>query len=270
MIPPFTSLKFIDYVVVDNGINLHFLASGALPGTVTDYYINLTDIEISSARNSDQLKATIQRKIDRLYNGVGISVIVDAIQNTVFTPVSSIIIPSYSKESSLGAQSLITPLSINSLGVELGAMSLASPSSVAWGIDNIAYGIPFVISKPLSVQKLFWYNGAILSGNVDCGIYSDSGNLLVSAGSTLQAGINQLQEAIVSPILLGCGQYYMVLISSSSLATFFAISPGVQGCKALGCFQALTTIPLPLIINEAAYSASFIPIFGLSSENLVV
>ncbi len=267
-----TGLAFVDYAVVDDGILLHFtIQSGGSGGMASEYYINLTDVEINSARNASQLKMIVQRKIDRLLNGAGIATLLDGAVGTVFTPSSPSNIPAYlGKDGILGSQILITPLSINALGVEFGAMNLATPVSTAWGTANLARGYPFIITKPLVVQKLFWYNGATVNGNVACGIYSEDGNLLVSTGSTVQVGANILQEVAVTNTLLGCGRYYMVLISSSTTATFFSSSPGIQGCKALGVLQASVSIPLPSTIIPAAYASAFIPLFGLSSRTLVV
>lgn len=266
-----TGLKCVDYEVIGNGIKLHFtISAGGSGGMVSEYYINLTDVEINSARDINQLKIIIQRKLDRLFNGAGVGILLDLLPGTIFAPGIPARVPPYFEDNFLGAQIVITPLSINSLGVEIGAVNSATPVSTAWGTDNLSVGVPFVIAKPLVVQKLFWYNGAVVSGNIACGIYSEDGNLLMSVNSIIQANANKIQEVIVPNILLGCGRYYMILVSDSALSTFFASNLGIQLCKVFGCIQNTLLSPLPTTIIPEAYNSVFIPIFGLSSRALVV
>src|ERR1700693_257156 len=115
----FTSLTLADYQIVDSGIQLHFTANGALPGTVTDYYINLKDVEINSAANASQLSQIIQKKVDRLYSGVGVVSILNGDIGTIFTPATPVGIPAYFSDHLLGSVYIINPLSGCSLGTEL-------------------------------------------------------------------------------------------------------------------------------------------------------
>lgn len=271
MIPPFDSLKFIDYNIVDEGINLHFLATGSLPGTVTDYYILLSNVEINSALNTAQIDKIIQQKVNRLYNGVGIASILDSEINSVFVPANPAGIPAYFTDPIIGPQSLMSSISPNSIGTELAAISPVAPVSTAWSNANMARGVPLTIQKPVTVQKLFVYNGATVAGNFDIGIYSEGGNLIISSGSTPQAGINILQEVNLNPnIVLGSGRYYMVLVADTTTATFFATAVTTQICKLVGLFQNGLSFPLPSSIGIGAYAATFVPIFGLSTRSRVV
>jgi len=271
MAPPFTSITLIDYAIVDDGINLHFVATGSLPGTVTDYYIKLTNVEINSALNTAQIDKIIQQKVNRLYDSVGISSILDAEIGTVFTPSAPAGLPAYFTDTIFGAPFLMSSVSPNSIGTELTAIGPVAPVSTAWAQANMARGVPLTITKPVTVQKLFVYNGATVGGNFDIGIYSESGNLIISTGLTPQANINVLQEVNLTPnVVLGCGRYYMVLAADTTSTTFFATAVPTQLCKLMGLFQNGLSFPLPSTLVTGAYAAAFVPIFGLATRSRVV
>src|SRR6202162_5774411 len=198
-----TGLTFLDYKVTDDGVTLHFtISSGGSPGMQSEYYINLTDVEINSAANVNQINMIIQQKINRLFNAAGIASILDADIGTVFAPANPAGIPPYFSASVLGSSYVINPLSPCSIGTELAALGGAAPVSTAWGTANLSIAVPFIAAKPLDVSRLLVYNGATVSGNIDIGIYSDSttaGNLIISAGSTVQAGVNAIQQINLTP-----------------------------------------------------------------------
>jgi hypothetical protein len=165
---------------------------------------------------------------------------------------------------------IISPYSPFAMGVEYAALATAAPASVAHGTANLARFYPFVLSEPIMVVKMWWYNGATANGNTDIGIYDESGTKLLSMGNTAQGTINILQEVNVTDTWLGRGRFYMGLSSSSATATYFSNVISVQLSKMLGWAQMATANVLPATATYAAASSAIQPVFGLSGRTLVV
>jgi len=163
-------------------------------------------------------------------------------------------------------------MSSSSIGVELGALQANTPSSQAWGTGSMARAIPFIIPAPIAVQKMFWYNGNNIAGNIDIGICTEYGILVGSAGSTPQIGANTLQEVALGNIILGTGKYYMILSSDSATAEFTGFNLSVPLTKMLGCIQGTSAFPLPPSIASVTITSvtvGMVPIFGLSTRATV-
>lgn len=84
----------------------------------------------------------------------------------------------------------ITPNSQESIGMAIGTTAW---TATTYPGSSRAIFIPFTILRPITVYKMFVYNGATVSGNVDVGIYDFTRSRLWSSGSTPQAGASQLQ-----------------------------------------------------------------------------
>ena len=76
-------------------------------------------------------------------------------------------------------------------------------------------------STPLLVQAMFWMNGATVIGHYDAGIYTTTGNRVLSTGSTAQVTANALQVVSVAPTLLPPGPYYLALATATRSSTIF-------------------------------------------------
>ena len=59
------TMVFMDYQIRDDGIELHFVCYNPGPGEITDYYILITDAEITAISNATQFKALIVAKLQR-------------------------------------------------------------------------------------------------------------------------------------------------------------------------------------------------------------
>lgn len=169
---------------------------------------------------------------------------------------------------------MVSTLSPFAIGMDIAAAAMSAPASAAIGTANMARGYPFWLPEPARVLKLWCYNGATLGGNVDVGIYSLDGRLLVSSGSTVQAGASVLQEFDVADTTLGRGLFYAALATSSATATFFTVGASnatfLQLLKGAGCWQAASAFPLPATITFAALAAALVPVCGISDRLLVV
>jgi len=158
----------------------------------------------------------------------------------------------------------------NALSVMIGGVT--NCSSIAWGagmVDNALF-IPFLLEKQITVNFLWWFNGAAVAQNVDCGIYDVDGNRLVSTGVTLSTGANDIQSVAVTPTKLGPGIFYIAITSNNAAQTFFGVAPGNQLTAYLGMAFMGTADPLPLKATLAtiAGKTSLIPMCGLSSRSI--
>jgi hypothetical protein len=163
---------------------------------------------------------------------------------------------------------MISPFALAACGVDIAAFGSAAPVSTAWGTANLARAFPFGLSEPALAQKVWWMNGATVSGNIDVGVYTLDGARLFSSGATLQATINVLQEVDITDFWLGRGTYYCVLSASSATATLFTDGFNFHFAKAMGWWQAATAHPLPATLTPAAMTSSIEPLFGVAFRAL--
>jgi hypothetical protein len=97
---------------------------------------------------------------------------------------------------------------------------------VAIGTANVALYAPIFVPEPCVITKLWWQNGATVSGNVDVGVYTEEGTRIVSTGSIAQAGVSNLQTIDITDQALPAGFLYFALGASSATATFWAAVGG--------------------------------------------
>jgi len=165
----------------------------------------------------------------------------------------------------------IHPYSSESIGAGLiatGGTVFNSVASTVLGVDVLIY-IPFSIGDRILVKQLFCYNGATVNGNVDVGIYSAIGKLIISAGSTAQTGASVLQLFDIADTPLDPGDYYLCIGTNSATATFFAGTTVALTGKALGLLQDTSIIPLPTESVFTTYALTMVPIVGLTIRTVV-
>jgi hypothetical protein len=139
-------------------------------------------------------------------------------------------------------------------------------ASAAWPAANRAIFVPFEFATPRVVTQLFWHNGAIVSGNVDCGLYQTDGTLIVAVGGVAQSGTSTIQVADITDTLLLAGLYVMALSIDNTTAQILRSSgPGTITMTAGGIRTAASSYPLPSPATIATTSASnYLPMFGFA------
>lgn len=129
-----------------------------------------------------------------------------------------------------------------------------------WNSANSALLWVLQLTEPALITQLFWYNGATIAGNIDCGIYAlDKGALtatrIVSTGATAQAGASAPQAVDITDTVIGPGEYLIAVAVSDAAATFraSAYSSNNNETQQVGVFRASSVMPLPatLILNGA-------------------
>ena len=143
-------------------------------------------------------------------------------------------------------------------------------ASAAWPTANKAIYVPFTLRAPFLVRRLWWANGATVSGNVDCGVYSQDQVRLFSTGATAQAGASAVQSvALGTAVLLAPGQYFMGL-SLSGTATIQMPNPAAIGILILlGVAEQASAHPLPATATMARIGSNKIPACGITSQTVI-
>lgn len=269
---PTATMTFTDYEVLDAGIRCHFVSPNPGAGMASDWYVTLSDVDLAGSTTVAQLAALAKAALNRKLLATGIAATLDTLigSNIVLDGGSA---PPPDPTTGVSNALFITPWSAASLGVELAALAVAAPASTAWGTNNLARAVPFVLAKTVTLSKAFWYNGGVASGNVEVAVYSNAAPAarLCTTGAIAQGTISVLQEAALSGTLtLIPGRYYLTLGLSSTTGTVFASAPSIQLLKSLGTVQAATTLPLPATLTPVVTSAAILPYCGVSLRSLVV
>lgn len=165
----------------------------------------------------------------------------------------------------------IVNISVNSaesMGYAIkGILAGIGSNSTAYPSANLAYYVPFVLRRKITVSSMSCINGATAAGNVDMGIYSFDGARITHTGNTAQAGTTVIQQISLSggAVTIGPGIYYMALVESSTSATF-AMWTGLSATtlKACGMYQQATASPLPASATFATQAQTVLPMFGLT------
>jgi hypothetical protein len=162
--------------------------------------------------------------------------------------------------------------SLESLGVGLLTVASCNINSLAdstAGLSNITRYIPFYLSQSILVAKMFVYNGTVVDGNIDLGIYDMSGRKLMSTGSVVQSGSSVLQVLDITGPRIGPGNFYMALGNSSNTAKFYHISmSSEQNNWLLGVLDE-QTFPLPDQATFTPMGICYTPFIGLSIRVVV-
>lgn len=145
-------------------------------------------------------------------------------------------------------------------------------ASTAWFSANTAVTIPFTIEREIVVARMGWYNGTIVSGTVDVGVYDyDATTLLVSTGATTQAGTSVPQDVSVTNTLLKPGDYRMAMVVSNTTSTIFREAHSILTGLACGVRNAAVggaTLTSSLTLGNP--STAYWPMFWIDVRDLAI
>ena len=71
------TMRFEDYEVVDQGISLHFVCIDPGPGMNSDYYVLLTDADLTGVSTQAELASLVRTRLQRRYRATGIATKLD-------------------------------------------------------------------------------------------------------------------------------------------------------------------------------------------------
>ncbi len=170
-------------------------------------------------------------------------------------------------------QEIISIHSPESIGYHLEGIGNTMASfngSAAWPTTSAACFFPFFLATRVTVTQMLIANGTTVAGNVDAGIYDETGNLIVHSSSTAQASSGTVQGLNIVDTDIGPGKYFMALAVDNTTATIRRVIPTGTDIRSWGGNWAALTYPLPATIafNSTA-DIAYVPQFGLSMRVLV-
>lgn len=141
-----------------------------------------------------------------------------------------------------------------------------------WPAANRAIYMPVVVSIPVVVTNLSVIV-AVQSGNMDVGIYSETGTRIVSAGSTA-VGAAGLQVFNIADTTLVPGVYFLAMcvdnttasVSTTNASAYSAVVLRTAGCQQ----QAVGAVTLPSTATFANPEGTYAPLVMGSTMSAVV
>lgn len=170
---------------------------------------------------------------------------------------------------------IVSPWSRESIAPSLiiasSAYELEYCNTRTWPVANLARFYPFTLTEPTTFVKLFFVGG-IASGNVDMGIYDEKGTRLVSAGSTVVAFTNSVQEFDITDTLIGPGRFYLAIaIDNTSITIYGSIGTGdTADLRMCGLREKTSGFPLPATVTFGpASNAGYLDMIAATTRSLI-
>lgn len=169
-------------------------------------------------------------------------------------------------------------------GLHLGVIHVGSPlantydclnrssggaTGLAWPAANRALFVPFSVPAPVIAKKLWWFNGATVTGSVDMGIYDLAGVRLVSTGATGQSGSSAVQIADITDTALQPGVYYLAMAMDSTSTAVRYSTASTQWMQACGMKQMASAYTLPDPVTYADIATNYLPLMGVQLRTVL-
>ena len=166
---------------------------------------------------------------------------------------------------------IVSADSWHGLGTQIAAAGLAAPVSAVVNAADRAIYIPMLVTEDITVTKLWCYNGATVSGNVNMALYTSAFAQVANSeiGSTAQAGTNAIQEFDITNVALAAGLYYVALVINNGTGTFFRYLSTAAHNKAWGMLQEAAVFDLPATATPVVPTQTGIPICGIATRTQV-
>jgi hypothetical protein len=154
---------------------------------------------------------------------------------------------------------ILSTNSPHSIGVELSNVGLTA-TTANWPTASLGIFVPLSINQPVTVLQMFVENGASVNGSIDVGIYTVSGSLMVSSGSTAHAGTAAIQSFDIANTTLNPGLYYLACaINVASAAHILRYAPTATIGRAFGIAVQAAAFPLPASATLTNLATGYIP-----------
>ena len=139
-------------------------------------------------------------------------------------------------------------------------------ASAVWPTANTAIYIPIEIAVFTTITAILVQVGT-QAGNLDVGIYDETGTRLVSLGSTAVAAAG-VQNCNIADTALAPGVYFVAMNCDSATAAFIRCSITADLGRSVGCQQqAVGAIALPATATFAAYTLTYLPCISLVTQS---
>lgn len=155
-----------------------------------------------------------------------------------------------------------------------GGGNFANAASATWQTANAAVYVPVFLSDDAIAYQLLYWVGATSSGNIDVGIYSDTGVRLTSTGSTAMSGTtNTLQELNITDLALNPGPYMLAVAVDNTTGTTFLSGSNNDELVLTTCpiWFETSAFPLPAIATPvlSTVTGPRLPFVGAQLRSLL-
>lgn len=147
---------------------------------------------------------------------------------------------------------LLTITAASTLNTTLGAYmsntATALDTTQPWPLAKQVIYMPFVTNRPFTVRTIGWQNGTSPTGNIEVGIYSDTGVRLGTSTSTAAGTSAALQKVNPTAFTLpGSSRFYFAVTCSAITYTLDTVT-GTHGAGTYGMlgFMTETTVSFGL------------------------
>lgn len=134
-----------------------------------------------------------------------------------------------------------------------------------WPTASLAIYLPIEISVFCTITALL-IQVSVASGNLDVGIYDETGAKLVSSGSTV-VGAAGIQNVNIADTALKPGVYFAAMAVDNITASFIRLSITQDMGRSVGCQQQATAFPLPATATFAAFTQAYLPLISLITQS---
>jgi len=156
------------------------------------------------------------------------------------------------------------------LGVQIAALAPTRDTSVAWPESNRRIFIPIQVTEDCTVVKVWWENGATVSGNVSFALYDNAYAITtISSGSVAQSGTTNIQESNTTDTPLTAGTYYLSLSLDNTTGRIGGWTPSIAILKGWGLAQEASAFTAPSTATPVVVATAFLPRCGISLRTLV-
>lgn len=157
-----------------------------------------------------------------------------------------------------------------SIAAENMAFVGATNSSGVWPAANRAIYVAVQLAFPVTVYQVGWWNGTAVSGNVDVGIYDETGARLVSTGSTAQAGTSTIQTVDIADTALVAGTYFLAMAMDNTTGQVMRVSAQTLIQQVSPVAQQATAFPLPTTSTMATLALAYLPALSFQYAAAVI
>lgn len=179
----------------------------------------------------------------------------------------------------LPAPPVISSVSMYCVGMEHRYSASSIFANTVWPAARRIFYVPMHIPWPIIVRKLFWVNGATVSGTVDVGIYSSVAGLPVTrltntgVSGTAMGTLSTLQSVDITDIQLAPGTYFMAMMVDNATATMWRATGGA-GTQSLKSWGVCSETPgsgtaVPATATPVTLQSNYLPLFGLTTVTLI-
>lgn len=157
----------------------------------------------------------------------------------------------------------IAPTTLNSVFLIEGTLN----QTVVWPTANLAIFVPFRVCRSETITHMATGYGSATSGNVDLGVYTAGGELVVSTGSTAQGTAGEEHIIDVTDTDIHAGMYYLAVACDNTTGRIgqFTSTTNRQFARIMGCRQMASAFPLPSTATLGGISstgAGYYPMVG--------